>query len=224
MRKILAFVLVLSCMHTFLSAQIAAPKFGKGIQLMGKDSSYYLKFGFRFQNLFTSQWDVVGDDLGSLDNYSSGILIRRSRLKFDGWAFNPKLKYKLELGLSNRDHGGGSGSEFRGTANMILDAFVSWNFYKNLSIQFGQAKLPGNRERVISSGNLQLVDRSRLNSRFNIDRDVGFQFKNHHTIGQGEQFLLREVVAISQGEGRNVTAGHFGGYDYTFRVGGFALR
>ena len=40
---------------------------------------------------------------------------------------------------------------------------MKWNFYKNFELWFGQAKLPGNRERVVSSGNLQLVDRSILN-------------------------------------------------------------
>ena len=35
-----------------------------------------------------------------------------------------------------------------------------WNFYENFELWAGQTKLPGNIERVISSGNLQQVDRS----------------------------------------------------------------
>jgi hypothetical protein len=50
----------------------------------------------------------------------------------------------------------------------------------------------------------------------NIDRDVGLQLK--HTFKVGSDFIFREVFAFSQGEGRDVTGGHFGGYDYTFRV------
>ena len=183
---------------------------------MGQDSSYYLKFGFRFQTLYANQWNVANDDLGSLEDYNASLFIRRSRLKFDGWALSPKLVYKLELALSNRDNSGGASGEFRNAANIILDASVSWNFYKNVSIQFGQGKLPGNRERVISSGNLQFVDRSQLNSRFTLDRDVGFQLKNHNTFGN--QFILKQVIALSQGDGRNVTEGHFGGFGYTFRL------
>ena len=53
---------------------------------------------------------------------------------------------------------------------------------KNFEIWFGQGKLPGNRERVISSGNLQQVDRSLLNSLFTIDRDFGFQLRHHFNI------------------------------------------
>ena len=82
-----------------------APKFGKGLfNLVGKDSTFTMKVGLRFQTLTTFNWDASG----GLSNSSSNMLIRRSRLKFDGWAFSPKLKYKLELGLSNRDKSGGS--------------------------------------------------------------------------------------------------------------------
>lgn len=194
--------------------QIEAPKFGKGIRILGKDSTYYSKIGFRFQNLYVGDWTLSDDN--NPGSYDAAFLVRRMRLKFDGWAFNPRVTYKLEIALSNRDNAGGSGAEFRKAANAVLDASVAYNFYKNFTIQFGQRKLPGNRERVISSGNLQFVDRSRVNSRYNIDRDVGLQLKHHFTIG--DNFLIREVAALSQGEGRNVTAGYFGGFNYTYRV------
>ena len=80
----------------------------------------------------------------------------------------------------------------------------------------GQTKLPGNRERVVSSGNLQFVDRSLLNKNYNIDRDIGIQLRHHFTLG--EQFLVREILAISQGDGRNVNVGNLGGYEYTGRI------
>lgn len=213
MKKI-AFSLVLVCLSmSLVVGQISTNKFGKGLQFIAKDSTFSMKMNFRIQNLMSHSWDIND---GSVDNHEYSMLIRRSRLKFGGWAVSPRIKYKFEMGLSNRDVGGGSGEEFNKTANLILDAWLSWNFYKNFSIQFGQGKLPGNRERVISSANLQFVDRSRLNSRYTLDRDFGFQFKHHHVIGKG--FLVREVVAISQGEGRNITAGGFGGTNYTFRV------
>ena len=211
---IITLTLVL-CFSIVSSAQFIPKKFGKGFQVMGKDSSFYLKFGFRFQNLYTGEWSLANDEFSGAENYETAFLIRRSRLKFDGWAYTPKLKYKFELGLSNRDNSGGNSSEFRNTPKFILDASVEWNFYKGFSILFGQRKLPGNRERVISSGNLQFVDRSRLNSRFNIDRDMGLQLK--HKIKAGKS-VVKSTIALSQGEGRNVTEGNFGGSEYTFRV------
>jgi hypothetical protein len=44
---------------------------------------------------------------------------------------------------------------------------------KNWTIGFGQTKLPGNNQRVVSSGSLEFTDRTINNSRFNIDRDFG---------------------------------------------------
>jgi phosphate-selective porin OprO/OprP len=201
------------------STQVELPtKFGKGIQAYGKDSTFYMKFGMRFQNLFSNEWavDNENDGTGELIDYSSNFLIRRARFKFDGYAYTPKLKYKFEMGLSNRDNGGVA-SEFNNGPKFILDALIQYNFHKNFSIKVGQGKLPGNRERVISSGNLQFVDRSRVNSRFNIDRDFGITLMNHHTISG--DFIMKEVFSLSQGEGRNITAGNLGGgFDYTFRA------
>jgi len=189
-------------------------KFGKGLyNVIAADSSWSMKFGARFQTLFIGSTDI--NDQGEFTNSNSNFLIRRSRLKFDGFAYSPKLQYKLELGLSNRDISG-VGPETRNTNRIILDAVLKYNFYKNFSVWLGQTKLPGNRERVVSSGNLQFVDRSLVNSRYNIDRDMGIQLRHHFTLG--ENFIIREMFAISQGEGRNITAGNLGGYDYTARV------
>ncbi|MBC2838410.1 porin [Robiginitalea sp. SC105] len=198
-----------------LSAQEAnAPAFGKGLfNLVGQDSSWTMKVGLRFQFLTTLDW--TENAAGSLADPSTNFLIRRSRLKFDGYAFSPKLEYKIELGLSNRDMSGAS--EFtRNSPRFVMDAVVKWNFYENFVLWAGQTKLPGNVERVISSGDLQLVDRSLLNSTFNIDRDIGFQLR-HHTM-LTNSFLIREILAFSQGEGRNVTQGNQGGHKYTARL------
>ena len=140
-------------------------------------------------------------------------------MKFNGWAFTQKLKYKLELGLSNRDISGGDSKEYKNGSRIILDAYVEWNFWNNFSILAGQTKLPGNRERIVSSANMQFVDRSLLNSKFNIDRDMGIQLKHHFKFGK--QFIVQETFAFSQGEGRNITAGSFDGLNYTFKVEAF---
>jgi len=189
-----------------------APKFGKGLfNLKGKDSTWTMKVGMRFQTLATFGWDVNG----GLNNPSASILIRRSRLKFDGFAYSPKLKYKLELGLSNRDMSGASAFTSN-SPRYILDAVLKWNFSGNFVLWAGQTKLAGNRERVVSSGDLQMVDRSLLNSRFNIDRDIGLQLRHHFNLT--DTFIVKEVFSISQGEGRNVTTGNLGGHQYTSRL------
>ena len=216
MQKSLLCMILFSCFSLALSSQISTKKFSKGIQFIGEDSTFYVKMNVRFQNIMEHSWTLNNDEFGSLEDHTTKFLVRRSRLKFGGWVLNPKVKYKMEFGLTNRDIGGGSGSEFNKAANVILDAYVDWNFYKGFSLRFGQGKLPGNRERVISSANLQFVDRSWLNSRFNIDRDLGFMLTHKHKLSG--DFILIEKIALSQGEGRDITAGNFGASEYTFRL------
>jgi len=189
-------------------------KFGKGFyNVVAKDNSFSMKFAIRMQSLYTSQWDI--NDSTGMGPGQGQFLIRRARLKFGGHAFSPKLKYKMELGLTNRDISGAS-AHTKGAPRIILDAVIKWNFYGNFVLWAGQTKLPGNRERVVSSANLQFVDRSKLNSNFNIDRDMGAQLRHHFKIGKN--FTVREIFSVSQGEGRNITDPNLGGYQYTSRV------
>ncbi len=204
---------VLVCTIVVQGQDITKSKFGKGIiNVIAKDSSFSLKFATRMQFLSTTEWSYNGTRYSKPE---SDFLVRRARLKFSGFAYSPKLKYKIELGLSNRDISGAS--VFTSNApRYILDAVIKWNFYKNFVLWAGQTKLPGNVERVISSANLQLVDRSLVNKRFNIDRDVGIQLRHHFILFR--KFLIREIFAFSQGEGRNITTGNEGGHQYTGRV------
>lgn len=199
------FLICLTFLYTTAHSQDTSKnRFGKGIRLVAADSSFSMKFSVRIQNLYQGELNLANDD------YSDGFQVRRSRLKFDGFAYNPKLEYKIELAISNSDINGGGIPQSGNTANIVLDAYVKWNFWRNWSLLFGQAKLPGNRERVISSQALQFVDRSNLNSRFNIDRDAGFQL---HYNSKNINF----ISSLSFGEGRNIIANNAGGYDYTFR-------
>ena len=175
-----------------------------------------MKAAFRIQSLYTNDWSIRNDDFGYVEGLKTNFLVRRARLKFNGWAYSPKIKYKMELSLSNRDLSGGNTPLYKNAPNLVLDAYVEWNFFKGFSILAGQTKLPGNRERIISSANMQFVDRSRLNSKFTLDRDMGLMLKHKYTIG--EQFKIKSVYAFSQGEGRNVTAGNIGGFSHTVKV------
>ncbi len=211
-RLLLIFLLGGLC-HSIQAQQISDTKFGKGmLNFIAKDSSFSVKFAPRMQSRFESKWNYDGQ---SYDSKELNFLVRRARLKFDGFAFTKNLKYKLELGLSNRDISGASDFN-RNTPRYILDAVVMWNFHKGFELWAGQTKLPGNIERVVSSANLQLIDRSLLNSKFNIDRDMGIQLR--HKSRWGKTFVSREKFAISQGEGRNITEGNEGGLQYTSRL------
>jgi len=188
---------------------IPSNKFGKGIQFTAQDSSWSIKFGARFQTLYEGTLDRNTDD------YNDKLLVKRARLKFDGFVFNPNLTFEIQLGLTNGDIKAGQIDQSGNTAGIIYDAVLKWKFAKNWELWFGQAKLPGNRERVISSQKLQLVDRSLVNKRFNIDRDTGIQLRHKNKMGD---FVVKEIFSISMGEGRNIIDNNVGGYDYTGRI------
>ena len=218
-RKSIAFAIIMLCSFK-LSAQqgVNEISFGNGLlNYVADDSSFSVKFAPRFQVRYYGTSDFTDDGLAPVDH---DFLVRRSRFKFDGWVVHPSIGYKMEFGLSNNDMSGANAFT-KNAPRYILDAVIRWKFAPGFELWAGQTKLPGNVERVISSANLQLVDRSLLNSKFNIDRDLGIQLR--HTTKLGGQFISKEKLAISQGEGRNIATGNEGGLQYTGRVELFPL-
>ncbi len=189
---------------------ITVPTFGKGLTFAAADSTFKITMHGRFQTLLTL--DKTLDDGATYAD--AKIFTRRARLKFNGFAFNPNVTYKMELGLTNRDWGSAK-PETNNAPNMILDAVLKWKFAPGFQVWIGQTKLPSNRERVISSQQLQFVDRSMVNSKFNLDRDRGIQLRHTFKLGKA---VIREIASISSGEGRNVTIANTGGFAYTGRV------
>jgi hypothetical protein len=180
MKKIIVLLFIAS-VYSASSQDITNNRFGKGlINVFAKDSSWSSKVAFRYQTRYEGNYDLVDSD------YTGRAFVRRARIKGNGFAFSPKITYKFEYDVAN---------------GYVLDAVVKWNFTGNWTVWFGQTKLPGNIERVFSSQKLQLVDRSLLNSKFTLDRDAGAQLRHHFKLGN--TFLVREIFAVSQGEGLN---------------------
>ncbi len=167
--------------------------FGKGIGITSPDSLFQFNIRFRMQNRAT----YIKND-GEKDAYDGQI--RRLRLRFDGYVGNPKFLYAVQLSFAPGDVGEIKEGE---NINIIRDAVVFYRPTKHWNISFGQTKLPGNRQRVNSSGGLQLTDRTINNARFTIDRDFGFQFHNMNEFK--DKFSYNFKGAVSTGEGRNVT-------------------
>ena len=165
--------------------------YGKGLGITSPDSLFQLNIRFRMQNR-VSYIQADGED----NRYEAQI--RRLRLRFDGYVGNPNFLYVIQLSFAPGDVGV---IEEGDNINIIRDAAVIYRPNKNWSFIFGQTKLPGNRQRVNSSGALQLTDRTINNARFNIDRDFGFQA--YYINEKKNQFSYNIKTAISTGEGRN---------------------
>ncbi len=167
--------------------------YGKGLGVTSPDSLFQLNIRFRMQNRVT-----YIDEQNEDNKYEAQI--RRLRLRFDGYVGNPKFLYVIQLSFAPGDVGT---IEEGDNINIIRDAVLFYRPNKNWNIMFGQTKLPGNRQRVNSSGALQLTDRTINNARFNLDRDFGVQAYYLHE--QKEKFSYNVKTAISTGEGRNWT-------------------
>ena len=180
--------------------------FGKGVGLTSPDSLFQFNIRFRMQNRATFEFN---ED----EETEISAQIRRLRLRFDGYVGNPKFTYAIQLSFAPDDVGVIEDGE---NLNIIRDAIVFYRPDSHWHIGFGQTKLPGNRQRINSSGALQLTDRSINNSRFNIDRDFGLQV--YYINNPKESFGYEIKTAISTGEGRNWTGSSNAKLAYTGKI------
>ncbi|WP_460891641.1 porin [Rufibacter soli] len=179
----------------------------EGIRILARDTSAGISLRFRMQNRADFQTQS-GSDLGLA---SHGGYIKRLRLRSSGFLISKKLTYSLQLGFSPGD----MDLENSEHPQIIRDAIVFYQFTPNLKIGLGQSKLPGNRQRVISSGEQQFVDRSIVNATFTLDRDFGLFAFYKNQLGN---MPIHLQAAISNGDGRNASPIKGSGVAYTGRV------
>lgn len=166
----------------------------KGIEVVQKDSLFSIRFQFRMQNR-ASYMSVSGKDFTP---ESFEMRVRRLRMAMRGFIYNPKWTYYIQLSFSrgDMDWEDPAASKYNTSPNIVRDAMVFYAPFKSLKLGFGQTKLPGNRQRVTSSGNLQFAERSIVNATYTIDRDFGF-------FATWDKNYFRLKGAITSGEGRN---------------------
>ncbi|RDV24533.1 porin [Alteromonas aestuariivivens] len=118
---------------------------------------------------------VYGDEFG----------INRARLKIGGHAYQPWLKYYLEYELQQ---------------GYLLDYRVMIEKYDALKFKAGQWKFEYSRERSISSGGQQMLDRSIINRVFTIDRQQGAAI--YGRLNAGSPLDVNYWLGIGTGTGR----------------------
>jgi hypothetical protein len=208
---ILVFVVILSNLSFGQTKNNKLNSFvGKGIEYVQKDSLFSMAVQFRIQNR-------VAYFSTSLTDFTPDVFefrVRRMRLKFKGFMLTPKLTYYFQLGFSKGDLDWESGSSnvINSTPNIIRDAIVYYEIVKGLKLGLGQTKLPGNRQRLISSGDQQFYDLSIVNATFNLDRDFGL-FATY----DNKKLPFRIKGEITSGEGRNSLKSDKG-LNYTTRL------
>lgn len=166
-------------------------EFGKGITLRSDDGDFSLTIRGRIQA--RAQLLHTPEDDDSEEDTDIGFLIRRMRLVFLGHLGSPSLQFYIQLGFAPGD--------LENPPNPIRDAVITWLPTPAFGLRVGQTKVPFNRERVISSSALQLVDRSIVNAELNLDRDVGLQIFHNDVFGLGGRLGFQ--AGVFGGDGRN---------------------
>ncbi|WP_121966334.1 porin [Myroides sp. N17-2] len=191
--------------------QLPYYSYGKGLGMTSADSIFQLNIRFRMQNRLT-----FNNNEDEKSTYEGEI--RRLRLRLDGFVGNPKFLYVIQLSFAPKDMGTTKEGE---PINIIRDAALTYRPNEHWNFIFGQTKLPGNRQRINSSGALQLTDRSINNAKFNIDRDFGIQA--YYLQEKKNAFGYNIKTAVSTGRGRNFSGSESDSYALTGRVELFPL-
>ncbi len=168
-----------------------------GMAFRSADSLFYINFRFRMQNragLLTRS----GRDL-NVQQYDARV--RRLRLRADGFVLGQRIGYSLQLAFARGDQD----FENTGIANIVRDAVVFYNVTPRFYLAFGLNKLPGNRQRVTSSGQLQFAERSIVNAALNIDRDFGLKLYYTGQLGAAGEYALKGAVTTGEGRSANGT-------------------
>lgn len=175
--------------------------FKKGIGITTPDSLFQVNLRFRMQSragVFFEQDKPTEYEMQ----------VRRLRLRLEGFVKDPKLTYTIQLSFTPGDTGSNP-------SNFIRDAVIHYKPNPHWAFHFGQTKLPGNRQRVNSSGALQFTDRTINNASFTIDRDFGLFAYYSNQFSEDFNFSIK--TAVSTGEGRNFSR-KSEGLSYTGRV------
>ena len=181
-------------------------RIGKGFVVESKNKTAKMQMHLRIQN----QVSMNLDDQFALDKTKAQV--KRLRLSFKGYVYSPSFEYSIQLALSPS----GMADLPNGNSNMVRDAVITYRPSSRWSIGFGQQKLMYNREQVTSSGSLQFVDRSIINSFFALNRDFGFFGKYDFKVGS-DAYLIG-YGALTLGEGPNFLEGSKSGFAYTGKL------
>jgi phosphate-selective porin len=133
----------------------------KGFEFRTGNNNYLMQIQWRLQTRIAYPFDSDPVTFEDFEKDQIIVGINRARMKVGGHAFSPRLQYYLEYEL---------------WAGVLLDYRLMYEVSPSLNIKIGQWKTHYTRERVISSGKQQTLDRSILNYAFTLDRQQGISF------------------------------------------------
>jgi phosphate-selective porin len=131
----------------------------RGFEMRSLDGDFLLQTQLRGQFRYATPGEATALTITSVNQSTRhDLVVQRARLKMGGHTYKPWFKYYFEYEVSNGN---------------LLDLRFMVERYEWLKLKVGQGKVQYNRERAISSGKQQLMDRSIINSPFTLDRQQG---------------------------------------------------
>lgn len=175
-------------------------KIGKGLTLSSKNGRFSLQIRGRIQLRYDAQHYNRGGEAARPTDHS--LQIRRLRLQLRGHVFSPFVKYYFQFGFSPADMQNDMPDEPGSIRrNPLRDARIELDRLRDFTVWMGQFKVPFSRQRVNSSSAQNLVDRSIVNSEFNLSRDLGVMVGSKDLGGLDGR--LAYSAGVFMGEGRN---------------------
>jgi phosphate-selective porin OprO/OprP len=160
----------------------------KGFRFTTSDNKYQLNFQSRLQFRYANPSDQDPLTFDDIKGPSQILKINRARLKIGGHAYQPYLKYYFEYELAQSN---------------LLDFKVMFEKWRGFRFKFGQWKTDYNRERVISSGQQQMVERSIITRPFTLDRQQGIAV--YGNVGDESLANFSYWLSVLTGAGRGAT-------------------
>jgi phosphate-selective porin OprO/OprP len=170
---------------------------GKGFETASKDGRFALQIRARAQ----IRYELLHPNVAG-ESTEQVMMLRRLRLQFQGNVFGKHNRYYIQFGFTDPDMSNAVLADEEGEIkkNPIRDARVEFDYVRDFTVWAGQMKIPFSRQRVNSSGNLNMVDRSIVNEEFQLDRDIGVQVLSKDIGGKG---WFAYQAGVFMGEGRN---------------------
>lgn len=175
---------------------------GKGLIFESDDNNYRMQVRGRIQTRYANPGIGQPNDPGDYIRPSGNQFdINRARLKVGGHVVRDWVKYYWE---------------FDAKENRTLNATLALEKYDFLSVKVGQWKVEYSRERSVSSGGQQMVDRSIINRIFTLDRQQGVSVYGH--LDGGGAANVNYWANLLTGSGRGEYNNHDGEPMYSGRL------
>lgn len=170
--------------------------YGEGIGVESEDG----KFGVAIKSRAQLRTTVAVPDEDA-EGTTADFQLRRLRLVLEGHAWDKLFSFKIQLAFAPLDQDPVAPFPIR-------DAYMTFEPHRDFALRAGQMKIPFGRQRVVSSGSLQMVDRSIVTGELNMDRDVGVQALSEDFLGLDG--VLGYHVGVFGGDGRNRVSPSYG--------------